>query len=146
MTTAADLDYRVPVHGSYINDMTWSCPAGQDMGIRTIASFLVDLPPEYPGASRIRDPNVMQIILGFLRRAYPNATEKTVWQYGNKDYTAVAYNHFPDEFLFVTLLDDWWRLIAVKRTTLNLQLGMRYVRLNQLVEDVVSGKTELPVF
>jgi hypothetical protein len=87
--------FKIPRHGSYPSDICqWT----------RLMSFS-DTPP-YGHATA---PDVVQIILGLVRRVYPDATKESVWKYGNKDFTIVGRTYFHN-YVIVYFHDYTWCL------------------------------------
>jgi hypothetical protein len=93
MTTETEV-FEIPRHGSYPSDI---CQWG------ALLSFS-DARPEDAAVA----PEVAQIILGFIRRVYPEATEQSLWRYGNKNFTIVGTMYFQKHYVIVYYHDYTW--------------------------------------
>ncbi len=87
--------YKVPHHGSYPTDF---CQ------LSTLMSFSDTRPYGATAA-----PEVVQVILGLVRRAYPAATEESIYRYGNKNFTIVGRTYYQD-YLIVFFHDYTWEV------------------------------------
>jgi hypothetical protein len=99
MATVNDV-FHIPHHGSYPSDgFRW----------RRVCDFY-DL---REGSRYEMDDAVVQILLGFIRRVWPEATEASVRRYGNKEFTIVAHRVPLGEYLFLYRHDFSWMIGAV---------------------------------
>ena len=90
--------FTLPYSGSYPSDnFRW----------RRVCEFYDQTGPVY----RV-DPAVIQILLGFVQRLYPEATEESLLQYENKYFTIVGERDF-GEYMFIYRHDFKWMIGAV---------------------------------
>ena len=98
MAELATAAFRIPYSGSYPGDnFTWK---------RTCEFY------DQPGHGYKVDPAVIQILLGFVQRLYPEATEESILRYENKYFTIVAERDF-GEYMFIYRHDSKWMIGAV---------------------------------
>ena len=85
--------FHIPKNGSYPSDICqW----------RVLLSFSDTSPCSAPVPA-----DVVQIILALVRRLYPEATEESIWKYGNKNFTIVGRSYYQD-YVIVYLHDYTW--------------------------------------
>jgi hypothetical protein len=87
--------YKIPHHGSYPSEF---------VQLRSLMSF-----SDTRSYGATAAAPVVQIILGLVRRAYPEATEESVYNYPNKCFTIVGrtYRH---DYLIVFFHDYTWEV------------------------------------
>jgi hypothetical protein len=91
--------FKIPHSGSYPSDFfRW----------RSICEFY-----DKPGPGYQVEPFVIQILLGFVCRLYPEATEESLMKYENKCFTIVAETSTSEEYVFVYRHDSRWVIGAV---------------------------------
>ena len=93
MTTTVNDVFKIPHHGSYPSDF---CQWKQLMAFSDTR----------PYGAVVADA-VAQIILGLVRRIYPDATEESIWKYGNKNFTIVGRTYFQN-YVIVYYHDYTW--------------------------------------
>jgi hypothetical protein len=80
MALVIDEIYKLPRHGSYPSDM------GQCTWILTF--------PDTGKSWEPIAPETLQILLGFVRKVYPEATASSIFNYPNKCFTVVGVRDF----------------------------------------------------
>jgi hypothetical protein len=95
MTTAV---FKIPYSGSYPSDnFTW----------KRVCEFY-----DQPGPGYRVDPTVIQILLGFVQRVYPEANDESILKYENKYFTVIGERDF-GEYMFIYRHDSKWMIGAV---------------------------------
>ena len=86
--------FKIPRHGSYPSDF---CQWNRLLSFSDARPYGVTVAPA-----------VVQIILGLIRRVYPEATEQSLWRYGNKNFTIVGLTYLRSHYVIVYYHDYTW--------------------------------------
>lgn len=100
--------YKVPHHGSYINDIHW-----KEGDVRLEHVLLLR---DRDGEEQAHlDP--LDLILPLVRRAYPDATKHSLAYYGNKNFTIIGIKDYARKVVVLYRHDYTWQVMLMGKQT-----------------------------